>query len=227
MEAVRQLLALVVPPRCVACGAACPVSTRLCAVCRAALARAKPLRRRAGRSLDGTFCLCPHEGVGRSLIVALKLRAHLPVAALLAGELCSRAPPGLLCGALVPVPAQPMRARRRGFDPAAELARAIGRQTGLAVVPCLRRADRGRQVGRLRAMRRADPPRIAVSAAVPPEAVLVDDVRTTGATLSACAWALRGAGSVRVAAVTAAWTPSGRGLRATESSGVFTTVGWR
>jgi predicted amidophosphoribosyltransferase len=41
-----------------------------------------------------------------------------------------------------------------------------------------------------------------VSAAVPGRVVVVDDVMTTGATLSACAGALRRAGAERVVAVT-------------------------
>jgi predicted amidophosphoribosyltransferase len=117
-------------------------------------------------------------------------------------------PAGPGAAVLVPVPALPSRRRRRGFDPAAVLAGALGRRLERPVVRCLERRDHsGRQVGAGRAARRA-PGRlvVAVRASPPRAALLVDDVHTTGATLDACARALAAAGTVVVAALSYART---------------------
>ena len=98
----------------------------------------------------------------------------------------------------------PWRRRWRGFDPAEEIAGRGRALAGCRCAGCLRRAGGRRQVGRRRAERLADPPRVWAAGVPPASALLVDDVWTTGATLSACAAALRGAGCRRVVALTLA-----------------------
>jgi predicted amidophosphoribosyltransferase len=104
----------------------------------------------------------------------------------------------------VPVPAQPVRERRRGFDPAGTLASLLARRLGIPERSCLRRRDHERrQVGATRAQRRRTG-RLTIELRAPPplRALLVDDVHTTGATLDACARALLAGGCREVAAVT-------------------------
>jgi predicted amidophosphoribosyltransferase len=140
-------------------------------------------------------------------VLALKLRRALAAADVMAAQIATGAPPEVLRGVLVPVPGVAARRRRRGFDPAEELAAALARRTGLPVARCLARgAARGRQVGRRRDERRSSGDVVRVVADVPERPVLVDDVHTTGATLQKCAWALASAGSSQIHAVTYART---------------------
>ena len=112
------------------------------------------------------------------------------------------APSELLSGTIVPVPTAPLRSAIRGFDPAAEIAAALAERTALPLRRCLVRRGGGRQVGKRRAQRIGHPPLIRARGEVPRSVLLIDDVLTTGATLSSCARALRDAGASRVAAIT-------------------------
>lgn len=181
----------------------------LCPRCERSLTGAEPVHA-SSPGVAELWCAAPYEGVARELAVALKFRRRLSLAGRAAEAIALGAPPGLLEGALVPVPPSPWRARVRGLDPAEEIAIALARVSGVPLQPCLARAEGPRQVGRGRAARLADPPTVRAAAAAPPHAVLVDDVVTTGATLEACAEALRRVGTERVAAVALARSEPGR-----------------
>jgi len=193
---------LAAPSRCAACGHACRAGAMLCTRCSRRLGATEPLSGRGAAGLDRAWSSAPHEDVARDLVAALKFRRLLPVADLMADRIQWLAPATLLTGALVPVPTAPLRSFARGFDPAHELAAALAIRTGLPLVPCLRRRGVGRQRGRRRAARLGRPPTIQAKGAAPRSVLLVDDVLTTGATLSACARALRAAGTLRVVAIT-------------------------
>jgi predicted amidophosphoribosyltransferase len=222
------LLSLLVPPACAVCRRPLrDAGAVTCAGClrrlpwlrghrcpRCALPRHRQGCPAARAAFDRAWAPLAYEGVARDLVTALKFRAALPVAGLMAAHVAANLPADLRAArggarlAVVPVPAHRGRRRRRGFDPSALLAAALAGRSGLPLSPCLRRADRGRrQVGAGRALRRSAGRFDAMLVAAPPAAVLlVDDVHTTGATLDACARALKAGGAEAVAAVTYART---------------------
>src|SRR6266516_2449131 len=202
MKALHLVATGLIPALCVACGRSCRSEAVVCTRCGRRLAAATPLAGKGPSGLDRAWSSAPHEGVARDLVTALKFRRMLPVAELMADRIQWLAPATLLGGALVPVPTATLRSMRRGFDTSAEIAAALAARLDSPVTPCLSRRGGGRQVGRRRAQRIGHPPEIHAKGAVPRSVLLVDDVLTTGATLSACARALRGAGAVRVVAVT-------------------------
>lgn len=202
MKLLHAVAAGLVPPLCAACGRTCRPEVTLCTRCSRRLAASDPLEGSGAPGLDRAWSSAPHEGIARDLVAALKFRRLLPVADLMADRIQWLAPGGLLSGTVVPVPTAPLRSAIRGFDPAAEIAAALASRAGLPIGACLRRHGTGRQVGKRRAQRIGHPPLISVKGEVPRSVLLIDDVLTTGATLSSCARALRSAGSIRVVAIT-------------------------
>jgi predicted amidophosphoribosyltransferase len=202
MEILHAVAAGIAPPLCAACGRSCRPEAVVCTRCGRRLAAAEPLLGKGPPGLDRAWSSAPHEGVARNLVAALKFRHLLPVADLMADRIQWLAPAHMLSGAVVPVPPAPSRLRRRGFDPAGELAAALAERLDTPLEPCLARRGGRRQVGRRRAERLGQPPRIHAAGIAPRSVLLVDDVLTTGATMTACAQALRAAGAARVVAVT-------------------------
>lgn len=202
MEIPPAVVAALAPPLCAACGRSCRAEAVVCTRCARRLAAAEPLLGKGPPGLDRSWSSASHDGVVRDLVVALKFRRLLRVADLMAERIHWLAPAQLLSGSVVPVPPAPSRLRRRGFDPAGELAAALAERLDSPLARCLERRGGRRQVGRRRAERLGQPPRIHAAAMAPRSVLLVDDVLTTGATMSACAQALRAAGAARVVAVT-------------------------
>lgn len=205
-------LALVAPPFCWDCGGEARPREPLCAGCRRGLSWLGPELVEPTPGLE-LWAPVAYEGPARALVRGLKYRGAAGLADPMAAQIAARAPDGLMAppAVLVPVPLHAARRRKRGFNQAERLAAALSRRTGVTVADCLRRAGpAARQVGRGRAERLGGPAgsiAVAPGAAVPAHALLVDDVVTTGATLAACAAALRGAGTRHPRAVTYARTP--------------------
>jgi predicted amidophosphoribosyltransferase len=203
---LAELVSLLAPPLCAACGSPRGEGV-LCERCESELASAPRVVEPGPPGIDLAISVSPFGGVARRIVHGLKFGRLLALAEVAAEAMLHALPRAESADAVVPVPPGPWRWRWRGFDPAEEIAIAIAELAGVAFEPCLRRDGGGRQVGRRRWQRLADPPRVWAAESAPRSALLVDDVWTTGATLSACARALRAAGSRRVVAL-----PLGRAL---------------
>ena len=134
--------------------------------------------------------------------------APLAVVATLLREASRRAPGGRP-DLVVPVPLHPKRLRARGFKPAALLARSLASQLQLPrdLVALRRIRDTPSQTGLGRRERRRNLRgafRVRRGHRVPERVWLVDDVVTTGSTLSEAAFALRRAGAETVIGICAA-----------------------
>jgi ComF family protein len=140
-----------------------------------------------------------YEARARALVGVWKERGRRDLAQLLA-ELVAEVLPPPSGDALTFVPGERDRVLRRGHAPPERLAWELGRLWTLPVQPLLLRARHvPRQRGLpLAARRRNVSGAFAAVLRVPSHVVLVDDVYTTGSTVSACATALRQAGAERV-----------------------------
>jgi predicted amidophosphoribosyltransferase len=216
---LERALSLLVPPACLACRA--PLGRAgepLCGGCRAALpwlgegvcprcALPRPCGPCPARRAAFTRAWAPfaHDGPARDLVGALKFRGTFAAADVMAAQIAANLPSPLRDYSwLVPVPPHPANHRARGFDQAYVLARMLARRTRFQVSVALDRdGPAERQLGAGRSQRRARGRiELTVNGRPPAAALLVDDVHTTGATLEACARALRRAGTERVAAIT-------------------------
>jgi ComF family protein len=157
------------------------------------------------RRLAGLRFAAAYDDVLRALLTALKDHGRRDVAGALADLILARCAHPSPVAMLVPVPLAPERRSKRGFNQAELIAAALAESWGLQVAHLLERTrddppqrgasktDRARNVRGAFAVR--------AGATVPTEAWIVDDVCTTGATLSACALALRRGGVGWVGAV--------------------------
>lgn len=217
----RQLGSALLPETCTLCGTATP-GALLCLPCARSLpantpacpacALASPLGlvcracQQTPRAFDAAFAPFLLETPVQQGIHALKYRAQFAQAELLGRAFAERwrargvARPALL----IPVPLHWRRQWWRGYNQSLQLARAIGRELGIAVDATVAQRLRptADQIGQTAAQRRrnlrgafAVSPRIAGH-----HVALLDDVMTTGTTLEELAGACRGAGAAAVEA---------------------------
>lgn len=223
-DARGRLLDLLFPPRCVGCR---QIGDWLCTTCQSQIPRVEPpFCVRCGNSvLTGDLCArcrtAPldidriraavyFEGALREAVHHLKYKGRTALAKPLGNLMAAywRQHP-MPAEVVVAVPLHATRLRERGYNQAALLARELARQVGLTVKEGTleRKRATAPQVD-LSAQQRRENVRDAFSCRDDElsgkRVLLVDDVCTTGATLEACAVALRENGARSVQALTLA-----------------------
>ena len=229
----RGLVSLFYPPHCAACTNAVDPGESLCARCSETARRvlppfcAKCSQPFAGVITESFTCAnCEDRvlhfdtavsayrsrGVVRMVVHNFKYGRQIHLRHLLGRWLAETMDDPRLTGRrfdfIVPVPLHPARKRERGFNQAELLSLALHRHTGLSVQNVLQRTrytttqtqfDRSERMENLKGafrLRRGSNVRDL-------RMLLVDDVLTTGSTLSECASVLKKAGAISVHAATA------------------------
>lgn len=203
---VEAVLGFLFPRRavCLGCGSMAGFPQDwLCQDCRQALAMSWAGADLPPRGLDGAAYAYIYRGPAAKLVRALKYGGVSRLAPFMAGDMAKAyhaiEPTGADCVAWVPM--HPKRRRTRGYNHAELLAREVAARLKLEPVDALRAVRAVRQQARLDSAQRMENLRGVIEAHADltgRRVLLIDDVRTTGATAHACADALRRAGAERV-----------------------------
>ena len=196
------ILDLLLPPRCAGCDAFGPSP---CARCARALRPAPVSDPPDG--LESVAALLRYDATAGRFVTAVKYRNARASLDVLGGAVAALvAPERSRLDVVTWAPTTPARRHARGFDQAELLARVVATHLGLPHRRCLERLPGPQQTG-LSAEARHGAPRFVGRPPAPGRVLVVDDVCTTGATLSAAARALREAGTRQVRGLVMARTP--------------------
>jgi len=231
---LRAIASLLYPPACTICSASVAAGEYLCAECDAKITRiVPPFCEKCSEPFAGaissafTCANCAHRtlhfdaavaayrsrGIVRRVMLDFKYgrQIHLrhPVARWLLAALDDERLRSRRFNIIIPVPLHPARERQRGFNQAGLLAELVSEHVSIQAKPALERIrytttqtafDRAERMenlhGAFRLRKNADVRDLHV--------LLIDDVLTTGSTLSECARVLKEAGARSVHAATAA-----------------------
>lgn len=202
---------------CVDCTADLPLLVHQCECCAIPLPAGNT---RCGRCIatappyNKVYCPLLYEFPVDKLIPELKFRHKLhlvPVLAQILGDHLQQVIVDKQPQLLIPVPLHPRRIRERGFNQSQEIARLVSRQTGIPLKPNLviRQQHTLRQT-ELKRRDRLNNLKQAFHLNAKPgvsHAMIIDDVMTTGATVTAMARLLKKAGVKRVDIAVVARSP--------------------
>jgi len=161
-----------------------------------------PCRNRQTQSYDRLWVLFPYTGKYRKLLTEYKFRKNLSLGDFFAEKVIRviEYEPFLKDAVLVPVPPRPGKIKDSGWDQVEHLIKRINKISGgFPVNRCLKRIKSRVQKSLTRAQRLDNlKGRIIAAEKAPKNAIIIDDVITTGSTMEVCAQALKAAGAEKV-----------------------------
>lgn len=202
----RQFLGIFFPPRCVLCRKLLKAGEEdLCGCCGRNTLRYSG-RKRKTQFLDSFAAVWYYEGTVRSSLLRFKFYGARGYAdsygRLLADRIRREYPEGF--DMLVWVPVSRLRRLRRGYDQSALIAAALSRELNTELVAALKKIRHTPPQSRISDVEKRKANVLGAYRAVKPEKVvgkrilLVDDILTTGVTMSEAARILRSAGAQEV-----------------------------
>jgi ComF family protein len=164
-----------------------------------------PCRTITERSYDRLWVLFPYTGKYRKLLTAYKFNKNLSLAGFFAQKILEEIAGNSLLkeSVIVPVPPRPGKIKHSGWDQVDYLIKQLEKKSErIPVKRCLKRSkskiqkhlNRTDRLGNLKG-------RIYINGKTPKNAIIIDDVITTGSTLEVCAGVLKQAGAENVYAL--------------------------
>lgn len=209
---MRRLTELLYPERCMLCGTAISAQQNgLCEICRSrAQIELRQMHCVPPEQLDALVCAGAYRGAMRDAMIAFKFHARrsslMPLTQLMAQawEYHAMPRPDLVTS----VPISTLRAHTRGYNQSEAFAHDLAKRWDVPEAVTLKRRILSRRQSELAASERWDHARKAFLLCdgiqlQGKQVLLVDDIVTTGATISICAGLLRQAGAAKVWALAA------------------------
>lgn len=205
MKIKDRILKVLFPPKCIFCRKTLK-QDGVCAKCQRSLPRRKNPSVKEGTSfLDEMYAPMYYEGYVRSAVLRYKYggvkASAIEFAKILLPYIEENLQGKFDC--ITWVPTSKMRERKRGYDQAQVLAEELGKLLDMPVCGMLRRAlntkPQSRQLTReQRVANTIGVFEVADTSAMDKRILLVDDISTTGSTISECARMLKTAGASKI-----------------------------
>ena len=211
MELVEKILDLFFPRRCIFCHRLMREEGTVCSDCAASLPETGTEAVQRLKEIDRCCSPLYYEGDVRSSLLRYKFGGQKMYAKVY-GEFLSRSidENGFFCDSITWAPLSRQRLRKRGYDQARLLAEELARKKGIPCIQLLRKTRNNRAQSSTESAEERRKNVHGVYEAMPGapiagrDILLVDDIVTTGSTLSECARVLKAAGAASVSAVTVA-----------------------